>query len=82
MMFYSKQLHESVDELFTIYEFTGTSKNTAVSEHGCFLLSVRDESVYAAKLGDGAGYFNLSQEEVVAMFNEIGDVQYEKSFNP
>lgn len=71
MMFYSKQLHESVDELFTVYEFTGTSKNTAVSEHGCFILSVRDDTVFAAKLGVGASYFNLSQEEVVAMFNEI-----------
>ncbi len=65
----SQQMKEN--ELFTMFSFTGAGRNIAVSEHNCFVLSSRNDTVYAARLGDGARGLNLTQEELSAMFHFI-----------
>ena len=58
-------------ELFSMFSFSGAGRNIAVSEHNCFVLSSRNDTVYAARLGNGARSLNLTQEELSAMFHFI-----------
>ncbi len=71
LTFYVGSQQEKEYELFTMFAFTGAGRNIAVSEHNCFVLSSRNDTVYAARLGDGARGLNLTQEELSAMFHFI-----------
>ncbi len=71
LTFYLGSQQEQENELFTMFAFTGAGRNIAVSEHNCFVLSSRNDTVYAARLGDGARGLNLTQEELSAMFHFI-----------
>ena len=58
-------------ELFTVYAFTGTDRDTlAESGHG-FLLNKTDEVTYGAVLGPGAAQVGLTREKLVEDFNFI-----------
>lgn len=71
LSFFANGSFDPADELFTVYTFTGSNKSIAFSDYGCFILSVRSDTVFAAKLGKGADSYSLTQEEVIAMFNDI-----------
>lgn len=71
LTFYKGREKTPANELFSVFAFTGAGRNVAVSENSCFILSVRNETVYAARLGEGADAVRLTQEELAAMFNFI-----------
>ncbi len=58
-------------ELFSIYTFTGSSRNEEATQDGRFLLHSTESAVYAAKLEADAGLYSITREYLTESFRQI-----------
>ncbi len=60
-----------MEDIFTIYAFSGEDRLTQASSNGCFLLAEKGETAFAAKFGDCSWAQELTQDDLRAMFHFI-----------
>lgn len=63
--------NEPGEEYFTLYAFSGSSRNVAANQDDRFTLGSKGETTFSARLGPAAKRIGLTPEELVSMFNFI-----------
>lgn len=63
--------NETPEPIFTLYAFSGDDRNSVAAEDGRFVLGEKGDMTYAASLGTCALARELTQEDLIQMFNFI-----------